>query len=187
MRPYIEQPKTQIRRLEPMGLTRPSTILGLMGMGPGLARQEAVGRVFGLVLNRTEQSLQSEPDPLAVYPDSSLTLIQGISRNNDWRNFTKLLYNMFGTLATQLEKIVMKMRSHAALLQKADSSELENTFLILQMKSGMKDPKETQKSLKLGNGNTMCNVTCSETKKYCDRQSQEHYRCCKIGHNVGMF
>jgi hypothetical protein len=43
-------------------------------MGPGLARQESVGQVFGWVRNRTDPFLRFKPRPLARYPDPLLTL-----------------------------------------------------------------------------------------------------------------
>ena len=47
MRPSIEKPETQNRRLEPTGLAKSSTTSELTGMGPGLACQDAAGRIFG--------------------------------------------------------------------------------------------------------------------------------------------
>jgi hypothetical protein len=40
--------------LEPTGLAKPGKPRGLSGTGPGLARQDAAGQVFGRVWNRTE-------------------------------------------------------------------------------------------------------------------------------------
>jgi len=65
MRPYIEKPKTQNRRLEPTGLANPSKTRGLTGMGPGLARQDVAGQVVGRFWNRTELFFRSEPGPVA--------------------------------------------------------------------------------------------------------------------------
>jgi len=59
-----------------MGLGKPGETCGLMGMGPGLARQESAGRVSGRVWNRTDPFLRSKPGPLAGYPDPLLTLHQ---------------------------------------------------------------------------------------------------------------
>jgi len=72
------KPETQNRRLEPTGLAKPSQTRGLMGTGPGLARQESAGRVFGQVWNRTDPFLRPKPGPLAGYPDPLLTLIKPI-------------------------------------------------------------------------------------------------------------
>jgi len=74
MRPSIEKPETLNRRLEPTGLAKPSKTRGLTGTGPGLASQDAGGRVFGRFWNRTEPFFRSEPGPLAGYPDPLLTL-----------------------------------------------------------------------------------------------------------------
>jgi len=67
------KPVTQNRRLEPRGLAKPGEIHGLTGTGPGVARQESAGLVFGLFRNRTDPFLRSTPGPLAGYPDPLLT------------------------------------------------------------------------------------------------------------------
>ena len=61
--------------MEPTGLAKPGKTRGLTGMGMGLAHQEAAGRVFGWVWNRTEPFFWSKPGPLAGYPDPLLTLV----------------------------------------------------------------------------------------------------------------
>ena len=68
------KPEMQNRRLEPTGLAKPGETCGLTGTGPGLARQESAGRVFGRFWNRTDPFLRSKPSPLAGYPDPLLTL-----------------------------------------------------------------------------------------------------------------
>jgi len=45
-----------------------------MGTGPGSARQDSAGRVFGRFWNRTQPFFRSESGPLAGYPDPLLTL-----------------------------------------------------------------------------------------------------------------
>jgi len=72
------KPETQNRRLEPTGLAKPSKTHGLTGTGPGLARQESAGRVFGRFWNRTDPFLRSKPGPLAGYPDPLLTLDRSV-------------------------------------------------------------------------------------------------------------
>ena len=57
-----------------MGLSNQGNIHELMGQGPGLACQESVGRIFGLVWNQTDLFLWSNPSLLAGYPDPFLTL-----------------------------------------------------------------------------------------------------------------
>jgi len=69
------KPETLNRRLEPTGLAKPGETRGLTGTGPGLARQESAGRVFGRFRNRTDPFLRSQPVPLARYRDPSLTLL----------------------------------------------------------------------------------------------------------------
>jgi len=77
MRPYIEQPEMQNRRLDPTCLAKHSETHRLMGTRLGLDRQEAVGRVFGRFWNRTETFFRSKPGPLAGYLDPLLTLVLG--------------------------------------------------------------------------------------------------------------
>jgi len=57
-----------------MGLATPGKTRGLTGMGTELACQEAPGRVFGRVWNRTKPVFGSKPGPLAGYPGPLLTL-----------------------------------------------------------------------------------------------------------------
>jgi len=65
MGPWIEKDETQTRRLEPTGLAKPGETHGLTGTGPGFARQDAAGQVFGQIRNWTKQFLGSEPRPIA--------------------------------------------------------------------------------------------------------------------------
>ena len=76
------KPETQNRRLEPTGLAKPGETRGLTGTGPGLARQESAGRVFGRFWNRTDPFLRSKPGPLAGYPDPLLTLVRDHVRDH---------------------------------------------------------------------------------------------------------
>ena len=75
MQPEIEIPETQNQRLEPTGPAKAGKTHGLTGTGPGLAHQEAMGRVFGQVKNQTDTFLRSEPRPLACHPDPLLQLV----------------------------------------------------------------------------------------------------------------
>jgi hypothetical protein len=59
-------------------------------MGPGLARQDAAGRVFGRVWNRTELFQRSQPGLMAGYPDPLLTLpIMNVDKH--WNSTVELL------------------------------------------------------------------------------------------------
>jgi len=69
------KPETQNGRLEPTGLGKPGKPRGLSGTGPGLARQESAGRVYGRFWNWTDPFLRSKPGPLAGSPDPLLTLL----------------------------------------------------------------------------------------------------------------
>jgi len=75
MRPYIEKPETQKRRLDLTGLAKPSETHGLMGKWPGLDCQDTAGQVFGRFWNQIELFFRSKPGPLAGYPDWLLTLV----------------------------------------------------------------------------------------------------------------
>jgi len=70
------KPEMRNRRFELMGLAKPDEPCGLMGTGPGLTRQEAVGRVFGRVRHWTVPFLLSKPGLPAGYSDPLLTLNQ---------------------------------------------------------------------------------------------------------------
>jgi len=67
----------QNQRLDLTGLAKPGETHGLTSTGPGLARLDAAGRVFGRFWNRTEQCFWFKPRPLAGYPDPLLTLGDG--------------------------------------------------------------------------------------------------------------
>jgi hypothetical protein len=69
------KPKTQNRKLELTGVANPCETRRLMGTGPGLAREESAGLVFGRFWNRTNPFLRSKPGQLAGYPDPLLTLV----------------------------------------------------------------------------------------------------------------
>jgi hypothetical protein len=68
------KPETQNWRLEPTCLATQGKTHSLTGTGPGLARQESAGRVFGRFWNRTDPFLWSKPGPLAGYLDQLLAL-----------------------------------------------------------------------------------------------------------------
>jgi hypothetical protein len=54
MRPLIEILEYRIRGLDPTGLGKPGKTPWLTGPGPGLARQDAAGRLFEWVWNQNE-------------------------------------------------------------------------------------------------------------------------------------
>ena len=51
MRPEIEKPEMQNLTLELTGPAKPGKTCGLMGTGPGLARQDSVGQISGRFWN----------------------------------------------------------------------------------------------------------------------------------------
>jgi hypothetical protein len=77
MQPEIETPENRNQRLQMTDLTKPGTTCRLTGTGPGLACQDPAGQVLGRFWNRTKPFFQSEPGPLAGYPDLLLTLLGG--------------------------------------------------------------------------------------------------------------
>jgi len=84
----MEKPETQNRRLVPTGLAKPGETRGLTGTVPGLDRQEAAGRVYGPFWNASAPFFQSNPGPMAGYPDLLLTPVRvsvafGLSFNLD--------------------------------------------------------------------------------------------------------
>jgi hypothetical protein len=62
-------------------------------MGPGLARQEAAGRILEWFWNPTEQFFQSEPGQLAGYPDPLLTLHMASTTSNLPEVYTNIMYS----------------------------------------------------------------------------------------------
>ena len=60
--------------LDPTGLANNGESRRLMGTGPSLDQQEAVGQVFGRFRNPTELFFRSKPGPLPAYQDPLLTL-----------------------------------------------------------------------------------------------------------------
>jgi len=49
--------------LEPIGPAKSGKTRSLMGMGPGLANQDAVGRVYGWCWNRANNGILAGDDP----------------------------------------------------------------------------------------------------------------------------
>jgi len=79
MRPKIEKPDLQNRRLYPMGLAKPGESCRLPVDWPRLDRHDATGLVFGRFWNWTKLCIQSKPRPLAGYLDPLLTQITDCS------------------------------------------------------------------------------------------------------------
>jgi len=61
-------------RLHQIGLAEPGETPRFVGMGPGLECHDVAGRDFGRVWNWTDLFFQTQPGPLADYPDPLLTL-----------------------------------------------------------------------------------------------------------------
>jgi len=65
MRQYIVKSEMQSQRFESTGIAKPSETRSFKGMGLDSAGLDVAGRVFRLVMNRTDPFLQSIPGPVA--------------------------------------------------------------------------------------------------------------------------
>ena len=80
--------------------------------------QEYASKIQGYVNNFNlcaESSTGTMPNS-----EHSYDLMQGILKENDWRFFTKLMYDKIDTLADKPQEIVTTMRAHEARLQQED-------------------------------------------------------------------
>jgi hypothetical protein len=117
--------------------------------------------------------------------EHSYYLMQGVPKDDDWRFFTKLMYDKIDTLADKPEEIVTKMKAHKAQLQKDDDSEVAAMFSKLRTKSEKRNSKQTRKSLKTRGSGSESDGSSSESEKHRHRNwkdTQECYRCHKVGH-----
>jgi len=80
MQSQMENPETQNQWLEPTGQQKHCKTHGLTGAGPGVARKDAVYRVFGHFLNRSKPYLRTETTLLAGDPNQLLTLAKRAPR-----------------------------------------------------------------------------------------------------------
>jgi len=62
-------------KLELTDVAKPGKTLRMMRLGLGLACQDAMGRVFGWVIDRTILVLPTKPGLLVCFPDLLLTLL----------------------------------------------------------------------------------------------------------------
>ena len=69
-------------------------------------------------------------------------LMKGVPKDDDWRCFTHLMYNMIDTQADKPEEVVVKMRSREARLQKEDDLEVAAMFSMLRTMSEKRNPKQ---------------------------------------------
>ena len=111
--------------------------------------------------------------------EHSYYLMQGIPEDDDWRFFTQLMYDKFDTMADKPEEILTKMKAYEARLQKDDDSEVAAMFSKLQTKCEKRNSKHSRKSR--GSGSES-DGSSSESEKHRHRNTQECYRCHKIGH-----
>ena len=82
MWPLTEKPDTPNLKLEMMGLAAPGKTRRLTGTGPGMARQDAVGRVFVRICTWTKLIFRSQPGPLAVIAAPVLNTTLNAQRRN---------------------------------------------------------------------------------------------------------
>jgi hypothetical protein len=61
--------------------------------------------------------------------------MQGIPKDDHWRDFTQLMYNEIDTLAGKPQEIVTKLKAHEAQFQKEDDSDVAAMFSKSRTKS----------------------------------------------------
>jgi len=115
--------------------------------------------------------------------EHSFYLMQGILKDDDWRVFSQLMYDQIDTLADKLEEIVMKMRPHKVRLQQEDDSGVAAMFSKLRTKSEQCNSEHSRKSQKsCDTGSKSESSNSDDQEKHRRRQTQECYRCHKVGH-----
>jgi hypothetical protein len=72
--------------------------------------------------------------------------MKAVPKDDDWRIFTYLMYDMIDTLAGKPEEVAVKMNAHEARLQKEDDSEAAVIFPKLRTKIEKWNLKQTRKS-----------------------------------------
>jgi len=116
--------------------------------------------------------------------EHSYYLMQGIPKDDDWRCFTQLMYDKIDTLADKPEEIVTKMRTHKARLRQEHDSEVAAMFSKLRTKSEQRNSKHSRKSRKSRDSGSESDGSSSQNEKHASRRrdTQECYRCRKVGH-----
>lgn len=112
----------------------------------------------------------------------SYYLIPGIPKDDDWRVFTKLMYDKINTMANSQEETVPKLRAHEAQTPSEEELHVPAIFSKLQMKSDTQ--KQSRKSYTTGNSDSERHGRNSESENQHPRQTQECYRCHKVGYIV---
>jgi len=110
----------------------------------------------------------------------SYYLMQGLPMDDDWRSFTKLMYDMIDTIADKLEEIVTMIKAHEARLKLKDDSKVAAMFSRLQMKSDKWWPIRKSRMTRDSDSDRIGSI--SDSEKHPRRHTQECYRCHKIGH-----
>jgi hypothetical protein len=107
--------------------------------------------------------------------------MKGVPKDDDWRFFTKLMWDIIDTLADKPEEIVTKMKAHEARHQQEvglESIELQELAKI-QRKSEKRNSKQTRKSRGSGSDSDGSSSGCEKCRRW---HSQQCYRCHKVGH-----
>lgn len=112
-------------------------------------------------------------------------LMMSLLKDDDWRVFTEMMYDMIDTLANIPKEVVAKMNAHKVQFQKEDNSEVIAMNFTLQTKSYRQS--ETQQSLKMLDRGSETNRSCSDDDKhaFCRnnlRDTLELNRCHLVGH-----
>ena len=114
-------------------------------------------------------------------------LMKGIPKDDHWRFFTQLMYDMIDTLADKPEEVVTKMKAHEPQLQKEDDSDVAVMLSNLRTKNWKRKSKQTRKSWKYRDSGSQSDGSSSDNEKHASRSTnwrdtQECYRCHKVGH-----
>jgi hypothetical protein len=147
--------------------------------------QEYASKIQGYV-NDFNLSVESSTSTMPKSEHSNY-LMQGIPKDDDWRVFTQLMYDKIDTLADKPEEIVTKMKAHQARHQQ--EVDLESIELLALAKTQTKSDRrrQTRKSLKSRNTGSASDGSSSENENHATRSTkwrdtQECYRCHKVGH-----
>jgi len=148
--------------------------------------QEYASKIQGYVndFNLSADSDSSTGSGTMPKSEHSYYLMKGIPKDDDWRFFTKLMYDKIDTLADKPEEVIMKMKAHEARQQQ--EVDLESIELLAlaktRTKSEKRSSKHSRKSRKSRDSGSESDGSSLESEKHRRRHTQECYRCHKMGH-----
>jgi hypothetical protein len=114
-------------------------------------------------------------------------LMKCVPKDDDWTFFTELMYNQINTVADKPEEIVTKITAHEARQQQ--EVDLERLKLFPLAKTWTQSEKWSSKNSRMSrksrdSGCESESNNSDDEKKHRRRQTQECYRCLKVGHNA---